>query len=814
MRMKRSITSAVGLCALIAMAGTPQQMTLSVKAVSDAKGNPFILSAGEKAANKKHTPLSAPRKAASDIVTIVDEDFSLMTGGSQNAEELLEDTNYLGMPGDPYIDDSLTHQPGWSTIYGVEADGALGLATPVGGALNTPEGDYSGKLTISFRMKALTGNANVIINLCGNGIYDVYGLLDTDIVRVNEETADPFDWHEYTVTFTNEVSNNTSFIQFNSIYCQVILDDIKVTADFSDFLPAPTVLEATDFTLDGFTANWTDVRIADNYLFSAFSRTQTAPEENYTYEFNDGLMPEGWVTTPELSISSENGVDGSGALIVDKDCVIESPLYEQNIKSFEIWFRQLTEESYFAMLNVEGFDGFKWVSLGDLTIGSMAQDEEGSILYLDGSVKASFHDAYSKLRFNFMGWEEEAEYNLAPVVAVDDIKVETMPTYQRNYVVKDEPTTESHKVLTGLDPSVDYFYQVASVRGDLTSWSAPIQAFGITTPNAEPASGITESSYTANWKPTPKASAYHVRDFSVFEAKEDLKEHAVLHETFAPAAEFGGDVEDPEIMGNYYEYIFLNEFCDNPGWYGASTIIGDGMVGSGMGAFQGIYTPELTLNNGNGEFDVEVTVYLESYGYGDAVTITPSSAKSEYIGFEAMDGFNTVTLHYYDGSDSESINFSTQYGSPLYLQEVKVTQDLNAGDKIYSYRQSKYVNDPDATSYTFEDVDFASEPVHAFDVMAILMQDYKETTSEYSAPTLVQNGSKVKADVTVTDVLIHIENGGVVVTAGKEGSADIYALDGSLIVSSTLGIGENFIPLAKGIYILNAGAKPHKIMVK
>lgn len=796
------------------MAGTPQRMTLSEKVAADARGNSLMVPAGERPAEIKHHPMLAPKKAAADIVTIVDEDFSLMTAGSQNPEEVMEDTDFLGIPGEPYINDDLTHQPGWSTIYGVEADGAIGLATVVGGALNTPEGDYSGKLTVTFKMKALNGYANMLINLCGNGIYDVYGLLDTEIIRVNDETENPLEWHEYSVTFDNKLSNNSSFIQFNAMYCPVLLDDIKVTADYTGFLPSPTALEATDFTLEGFTAHWTKVRIADSYLFSAFSRTQSGPEQELIYDFNDGKMAEGWTATPDLSVSADKGSENTGALIVDKDCILESPYFPQKIKAFEVWFRQLSDESYFGMMTVEGFDGNNWVSLGYLPVASMAKDEDGSMLHLDGSVRPSFHDAYYQLRFSFEGWEEEAEYGLAPIVAVDDILVETMPSFERHYVIKDEPTIETEKVLTGLNPDTDYFYEVASVKGDMVKYSVPVLAFGITVPIPTSTSVITESSYTANWERTPKATAYHVRDFSVFEAENAITEYEVLYETFAPAAEYGGTIEEPEMIGNTYDYMYLNDFCDNPGWNGASTIIAEGMVGSGYGAFQGINTPQLTLNNGKGEFNVEVTVYLESYGYGDAVLLTPSSARCEYIGFAAEDGFNTVTLPYYEGSSSESLEFKTQDGSAFYLQEVKVTQDLNAGDKVFSYRQSKLFGNGNSTSCTFEDVDFASEPVHAFDVMAVLTQDYKECTSEYSVPTLVQSGSKVEANVAVSDVLIRIEDGGAVVTAGKEGKADIYALDGTFVSSSALGIGENFIPLSKGVYILNAGGKSHKLMIK
>lgn len=812
--MKRIITSIVGIAAFVVSAVTPVKIPLQERATLDAKGNPYIASVGEKKGDANGAKLPQ-RDASSDIVTIVEENFSLMTEGSQELEDLIYDENYLGIPGEPYIPDNLTHQPGWSTIYGVEADGAIGLATPIGGAINTPEGDYSGKLTISFRMKALTGNANLLVNLCGNGIYDVYGLLDMDIVRVNEDTEDPLEWHEYSVSFDNEVSNNSSFIQFNAMYCQVLLDDIKVTSDYSGFLPAPTALDATDFSLDGFKANWTEVRIADKYLFSAYSRTQSGPEQEYAYDFEDGQVPAGWVIDPELSISDDKGLDNSAAIIVNKDCVIESPYYQNKIKSYEIWFRRLSEQSYFSMMHVEGYDGYKWISLGDMPISSMPMDEEGGVLYLDGSVRPSFHDAYFKLRFSFEGWEEEAEYGLTPEVAIDDIYVETMPSFEKHYVVENETTEHNFKKMDGLDPYTDYFYQVASVRGDLQSWSAPVLAFGITTPIVSDPSCITENSYQANWIPTPKATAYHVRDFSVFEANEDMESYPVLEENFTPAYDYDETLEDPFMLGNYYQYVYLNEFCENPGWNGASTLVADGMVGSGYGAYQGIRTPELTLDNGSGEFDVDVTIYVESYGYGDAVIITPSSATGEYIGFEAEDGFNTVSLHYYDGSSSESLYFTTQNGSAFYLANVMVTQDISAGDKIYSYRHSKLVNGGENTEYVFDDIDFSEEPVHAYDVMAILEQDYKECTSSYSSHSFVSSGSVVvKPEVKVADVLINSIEGGIEVIAGKEEKAAIATLTGNLVKSVQFKSGSNMVSLESGIYLLIMNNATYKVLVK
>ncbi len=97
MKMKRFLSvSMFGAMAMTILATAPQSIQLS-----DNTGKTSIASMGPRRDGVKAPKLAPRHEEGKDIVTIVDEDFSLMTGGSQEPDALYADTDYLGMPGEP-----------------------------------------------------------------------------------------------------------------------------------------------------------------------------------------------------------------------------------------------------------------------------------------------------------------------------------------------------------------------------------------------------------------------------------------------------------------------------------------------------------------------------------------------------------------------------------------------------------------------------------------------------------------------------------------------------------------------------------------
>ena len=746
-----------------------------------------------------------------DEYVIVDEDFSLFTAGTNDEP----DTQYIGDSSNPMVDDNLTHQPGWSSNYATQAGGACALATPpIGGMINTPMGDYSGEITISFRFKALGAYANLGVLLGSGGIYNPQ-VVDMEVVSIGEEEVpgegdlDEDGWKHVTITMMNTIGSNDCFVQFNSYYSMLLLDDIKVVAKVTDFIAPPTVLPATDFTENGFTAHWSAVRAADHYLFSLYYEKEVSDAQSLTYNFDNLPDTEGWTFDACDQVSNDQGYEGSKAAIITQNATITSPVYGGRVASTSIWMRNIGDAPYSAYVNLQGFDGSTWQDVGFIYIDAVADDAEGSRLVINADNRPNFYDKYSQIRYQFGGWDWDAEEGLAPQLVIDNITVDILPSVEKVYVITDEQTTETSRVLSDLNPDYFHFYQVVAVRGDMSAISSPMMALGLGTPVAAPATNITDNSYQANWSSTPRATSYIVRNFKVTQVEDVLSDALVFNETFANAA--GGDRENPIMLENKWEYVSLDEYADNPGWVGGSTIITDGQVGTSGQGYSSLVTPPLSLDNGDGSFHISITVDV-LYG-PDAILVSPSTAQGDYIGFEAADGENTVDLYYTGGSEEETLTIRSQYGYPFYIKELSVYQDIMPGDVLYSFCGEAEVAS-DVTSVVFDNLDFETSPMYAYDVTAHYSKGLRECFSLHGERVFVSGNNSVNSALKDTNIAVHAVSGGVEINSNLASQVDIYNAGGILTATASLRGGSTFIPLQNGFYIVRISNKAYKVVVR
>lgn len=764
----------------------------------------------KKSPKKGVSSLQSRRIADTNINVLIDEDFSLFEAGTEEDPDM----EFLAEDGNPYIDDSLTKQPGWSTNYATQAGGTCAINTIIGGFINTPIGDYSGTVTISFRAKRLSESpvtATIGVMLLYNDIwspaplYMEYARIFEDEVN-GEGELDENGWKKFSYTFENTYSSNDTFVQFGAYYCQVLIDDVKITVEDKGDVAAPQVLPATDFKRDGFTAHWSDVRLADSYLFSMYHEQKISDPLSVTYDFDTAEDLEGWTLENGASSTSDKGYEGSQAIVIDTNNYLVSPNYEGRLESITIWLRNIGEKPAYCSLTLQGYDGREWHDVGSLYLDMVPMDEEGSTLLIDGNVRPAFYDTYHQVRFYFRGWEEDQEEGINPLLAVDHIQVKTLDGVERVYDISALPLETTEYVVKDMDPFTDYFYEVAAVRGEYQAWSLPILAYGISMPVALAPSEVSADSYTANWEPTPKATMYRVRDLGVFEASSYVSEYGVLEEVFDDLE--GGTRDEPLFFNNDFMPCSLDEYTSYPGWVGASTIIGDGMLGVGSNGYTYIQTPELTLNNGDCNFTVEITVDLLGE---DGILITPSSATGEYIGFEAEEGENSVALNYSNGSSNETLRIRSQYGTPFYIKSIRVAQDLNAGDKVYTYLEGHVI---EGESYNFKNVDFSTYPTHAFDVMAIYNRGVSQCVSERSPYTEVGEGNGVKLlDKEDAAFTVNSGKGYLVINTLNSEEVTILSLDGK-VVARTIVDGNKEITLPAGIYVVRHGSKSVKVAVK
>ncbi|MGM9815508.1 MAG: hypothetical protein ACI304_00425 [Lepagella sp.] len=809
-RITHYLLSGMLVAGCLSAEASPQLPILIGKAsrVKDCKIMSVTPALGSPAPKQERLRRGEPN--ADNEYVIIDEDFSLFTAGSEE----VPDTEFIGDPSNPMVDNSLTHQPGWSSNYATQAGGTCALATPpVGGMINTPVGDYSGEVTISFRFKALGEYANMGVLLGAGGIYEPE-LVDMEMATISEEEVpgegdlDENGWKQASFTFVNTRTDDC-FFQFNSYYSMVLIDDVKVVAKVTDFIAPPTALPATDFSDTGFTAHWSEVVAADHYLFSLYSEKEVSDGQTYVYNFENLPDTEGWTLENCDQTTDDQGFEGSKAPVITQNAVITSPVFGGRVAASSIWLRSIGDEPYSANVTLEGFDGAQWVNVGFIYLDVVATDGEGSRLVINADNRPAIYDRYNTIRYVFEGWDWDAEEGLAPQIVIDNIEVETLPATEKEYAITEEVTTETSKVLTDLDPEKFYFYQVSSVRGDLSATSSPMLALGLGTPVVSPATDITDSSYTANWNRTPKATSYTVRDFDTYTAAQDETDALVFSESFSNAE--GGSPEEPISLDNSWEYLPLDQYADNVGWLGASTILTEGMVGCGGSGYSSLITPVLSLGNGDGSFRISITVDLP---FGpDGILISPSQAQGEYIGFEGNEGENIIDLNYTGGSNEETIKIQSQYGYPFYVKDLKIYQSLHAGDVVYHLAGIAEV-DADVTSHTFENVDFVNTPNHAFDVTAAYAKGLNSCTSLPSQRMEVTKGSNVKLLADADKVAVRTTADGIAIRSSFDTIAEVYNTLGMSVAKCSLSAGVTNISLERGVYVVKVANKTFKVNVK
>ncbi len=216
-------------------------------------------------------------------VKIVNEDFSGLTADSEaqpSSTTLLDDMGWFKDVSllKPY-DKSCTKGWGGDNLY--SAGGALAI---INGFVNTPTGNYSGNLHISFRARLMDSESLNTADL------DILLCRRSKLIDFKRETVTlTKEWKTYTMDATNG-SYQDCMVQLSSMDdFSYLIDDVVISHEITGC----EVPEATDpFNLvdDGFTAFWKKTTDAAEYLISVFSKDN---EGKNVYAVEDLLVEGG-----------------------------------------------------------------------------------------------------------------------------------------------------------------------------------------------------------------------------------------------------------------------------------------------------------------------------------------------------------------------------------------------------------------------------------------------------------------------------------------------------------------------------------------
>lgn len=719
------------------------------------------------------------------FTVIVDEDFSGLTEGTEDepsATPLLDDMGWVidASAWKPY-DNTCTK--GWGGDKLFAAGGCLAV---VNGFVNTPTGNYSGNLRVSFRARLMNQEASeacdVDILLCRRSKFIDYARKTVTLTH---------EWATYTLE-TNTGYYNDCMIQLTTMDdIQYLVDDFKIEHQVMSIEP-PRATDAYEMEDDGFTAYWQATADAKDYLLSVYSKTPT-PEESEVMEGFDELnvdgtvivasnpnYPEGWtIRAKEVNTEQFNSAPYSIRLKDDNDYVM-TPKTDTPIKSFSFWLwvedGDQGQEAATGEIRMYARCVHGWSVMATMKVAEL-MNQGGLICDLSG-----FFDYFEEI------YQMKVEYyNPACdkcIVLIDNVAYEAPDAFRRNFVFEDKVISGKGKTegeemeckVTGLDPNTDYYYYVKARNEKSTSEpSNEVEVFDVSNPVALPATEVESDSYVANWECYNKVDFFRVDQLRQLTVEQDNPAYVVLEENFDKVSSYG-TAESPEAGEYTLDYYSIDQYTTTGGWTAASTQFGDGMIG-GMEKEDGyvagcIVTPQLDLSHNGGLCDITIRVWGNE---GDWFVVQGNNALNYAgINFETTGWVETTIQLPLCTNEERFYMYSNNYYA-FMIDYLRITQNLKAGEVVTLVDKSAVVG-ADHRSVRIEDVDFGSADSDVLYKVKAHRYHNGNEKDIWESPYSELISVKSSADAIATPVM------------GRENSRRVYDLEGRQHGSALRGI--------------------------
>ncbi len=704
-------------------------------------------------------PLQTSKAATVDRKSVVlFEDFDNVPDGATETIDKIGEryTDYLAShyyePG-RYIDNEYTPETGtWEGDWVMAGkNGTIILQTynpQMPAQINTPLGDYSGDITVTVRCRyaksfwgsyqsasgyVTTAGADLSVAIFKGG-YDKYAYSITDAgtysMLNSGQFYEPDGWQEVTFKLRNESADADGFISFYTNY-SIEIDWIKITDD-NTFLAAPVMRGATDFTNDGFTIHWDQVRRSYNYYIDLWKTVYTAPEGlNVSTDFEDLILPE-WLIGDNAELVEEMGEDGSAGIVLVDNGVnggISTIEFDKKLDSFSCKFlmnldlyNPSIDWDNLPTLWVDVYGDNGWEPYGQVQIdGYFVSPGYFYDLVLDGP---EFEGMFTAVRLYASNTDEETLIHLdnfaayaqrpfelervkGPKGAIYDPENDDYD-YNYYYFTDDADRRTSSFTFTDLDPETEYWYRVRSHYVRDFAGTEKIHAFGVAAPELQPATNITKTSYTANWTDAPKAQKYTVNNYKGKVVEADEANYTLMGDEFSKCT----GKPDYATMQPIYNSAEcdLDEYTDLHGWRGKNNAIGQNMLGTESYARGYLITPPMMVNPARGN----ALVYIEFTGiYGDYLQIT--SLKNGDLGMVPFDEEGEIIgWMEIPATEGDQLKFSSYYSAAIALSGFEVAQDVEAGDVIRIFDSSVEVPAGEQ-AYTFSNLESG---IYAYSVVS------------------------------------------------------------------------------------------------
>ena len=795
-------------------------------------------------------------KAADDAkhkVVVIDEDFSGFTDGTEDnpsTATILDDMgNFVNKSAlKPYSEALSYKQWGGAGIF--SAGGCLAIAN--GMFLNTPAGDMSGEVTLTFRARLSKAGGSTTLNALKLMFISRSSLVDYEVKFYNLTD----EWQTFTYTSMLGEFEHSGF-QFYSMYASniILVDDIRLEQTRTS-IPAPKVQEAENMTDTSFKAVWNKSIEADHYLLSVFTKNESKElmtvsegfdnikaDDKGNIDATSPNYPEGWEFAWKDNDLSNHIAKGEGAgtdnkqavRLIDTGDAITTPYCPEGIKSLKFWVKAEANDGqpkYSSILFTVNFGKGVYTVDNYIDIPTMFAPAKRDGYYFDLTETLSAFDKIYSVKIEYIREEDDKT-----TILFDDFSYTTNKPTTYNYVLKDQKVEQQDNEdgtvgfeVNGLDPDTDYTYSVKSVNSDFTSVASDEQeVYAVSIPTALPATNITANSYTANWTSHKKVDFYRVDQLQQTVIDKDTKDYVMLDEDFSKVT--SSLTEADLLKGSYDEgertsgYMPLDDITKIAGWKASSTVRVNGWLGGneakqGRGTIAGaIVTPTIDLSHNEGACNISLRVWGSE---GDWLIIQGSNPASlATIEFPKGGGIVEKTITMPLCTSKEQLTFYSNNYKVFLIDYIKITQDVKAGDKVTTITGSVLTEDADTKSMVMTNPGFSDGHDVLYRVTAMRYdKDSQESHKYYSTSTpsdlmLVKNpnpsgiGSVEAAAENVAGV-----EGGIVVNAANATTVNVFNLSGQLVASKACGNGHAFVSVAPGVYVVKTNSTAAKVVVK
>lgn len=795
-------------------------------------------------------------KAADDAkhkVVVIDEDFSGFTDGTEDnpsTATILDDMdNFVNKSALKPYSEALSYKE-WGGHGLFSAGGCLAIAN--GMFLNTPAGDMSGEVTLTFRARLSKAGGSTTLNALKLMFLSRSSLLDYE-VKFYSLTDE---WQTFTYTSTLGDFEHSGF-QFLSMYDSniILVDDIRLEQTRTS-IPAPKVHEAENMTDTSFKAVWNKSIEADHYLLSVFTKNESnelmtvsegfdniKADDKGNIDATSPNYPEGWEFAWKDDDLSNHIAKGEGAgtgnkqavRLIDTGDAITTPYCPEGIKSLKFWVKAEANDGqpkYSSILFTVNFGKGVYTVDNYIDIPTMFAPAKRDGYYFDLTETLSAFDKIYSVKIEYIREEDDKT-----TILFDDFSYTTNKPTTYNYVLKDQKVEQQDNEdgtvgfeVNGLDPDTDYTYSVKSVNSDFTSVASDEQeVYAVSIPTALPATNITANSYTANWTSHKKVDFYRVDQLQQTVIDKDTKDYVMLDEDFSKVT--SSLTEADLLKGSYDEgertsgYMPLDDITKIAGWKASSTVRVNGWLGGneakqGSGTIAGaIVTPTIDLSHNEGACNISLRVWGSE---GDWLIIQGSNPASlATIEFPKGGGIVEKTITMPLCTSKEQLTFYSNNYKVFLIDYIKITQDVKAGDKVTTITGSVLTEDADTKSMVMTNPGFSDGHDVLYRVTAMRYdKDSQESHKYYSTSTpsdlmLVKNpnpsgiGSVEAAAENVAGV-----EGGIVVNAANATTVNVFNLSGQLVASKACGNGHAFVSVAPGVYVVKTNSTAAKVVVK